>query len=123
MILEEAQKILSEDYTVIDLIDLSEFDGKDQGYLYQKLFPLSKEKFSDDERIIFYCSQPLIRKFTDLPPKTLIHLQKMLVYSNIPNFFCIIISNEYNIHLDIEYVCNKYAVNEDPIQIILHEAN
>lgn len=80
--------------------------------------PLHKEVFEEGECIIFKCPKELKHSYNDLPADILINLQKMLVYIDIPNFFCTIIST-IDLSLELDYVCKHYAVNETPIKNIV----
>lgn len=121
MILEEAQKILSNNYKILSLIDLTSIDCTSQKNIYDLLLPLQKKEFNNNERIVFYCFSPLHHKFNDLPADVLIQLQKMLVYVDIPNFFCIILTNIKELQSELDYICNNFAVKETPIKTIICE--
>jgi hypothetical protein len=112
---------ITNQFDVIKVIDLNELDTRPQKDIYDQLKPLYKKIFRNNERIVFYCFSPLFRKFSDLPADTLIQLQKMLVYIDIPNFFCIVVTNDKNLQEELNYVCNHFAVNETPIKAILYE--
>ena len=103
---------------VLALINLNLFDGKSQVELYKALMPLYKTAYDENERIVFYCYEPLKHSFDDLPADLLIQLQKMLVYIDIPNFFCLLVTNNENVKKELKYVCDHYAVNEQPIEVI-----
>lgn len=96
-------------------IDISELNSSAD--FFKVLSPLKENVFADDVRIIFFNSKELIHSFADLPADQLITLQKMLVYLDIPNFFCLFRSNNKNIVQELEYVCNHYATNESPIKL------
>jgi hypothetical protein len=91
--------------------------------IYDLLKPLYKSKFNDNEIIVFYCFAPLSHRFNDMPAELLSRLQKMLVYIDIPNFFCVIITNNKKMQPELDSVCKKYATGEAPIKTILHEVN
>ena len=116
MILDEVKKLVSDEYDVISLIDLVPLDSASQKDIYNILQPLHKTEFKDNERIVFYYFSPLTHGFDDLPAETLIQLQKMLVYIDIPNFFCIVLTNDKNVSTELKYICEQYTVNENPIQ-------
>jgi hypothetical protein len=116
-------ELVTGQFDVIEIIDLNTFDTLSQKDIYEQLVPLYKETFKDNERIVFHCMSPLEHKFTDMPAETLIQLQKTLVYIDIPNFFCIIVTNNKDLQQELNYVCEQIATNETPIQAILHEAS
>jgi hypothetical protein len=114
---------ITNQFNVIKLLDLNVLDTGLQKDIYDQLKPLHKETFENNERIVFYCFSPLSRKFADFPAETLIHLQKMLVYIDIPNFFCIVITNDAKLQQDLIYVCDLFTKNETPIKAILYEVS
>jgi hypothetical protein len=115
MILEQIKLLIPEEFNVKDFLDLSILDST--GKLYKALIPLKEKEFKESTRIIFYHSAPLVYTFNDLPADSLIQLQKMLVYIDIPNFFSLLISDE-DIKEDLDYICKKYCVGESPINQI-----
>ena len=115
MILEHAQQLIPKEFNVKEFLDLSALDLGSK--LYTALSPLKEKEFKEFTRIVFYHSAPLVYTFNDLPADSLIQLQKMLVYIDIPNFFCLIVSDK-DIKEELEYVCKKYCVGEHPIEFI-----
>ena len=107
-------------HTVLATIDLNLLDGKPQIDLYKALVPLQKTVFDEDERIIFECYGELTHTYKDLPADLLIQLQKMLVYINIPNYFCIV-KSRVDLSAELEYVNQQYAVDDSPIRNILED--
>jgi hypothetical protein len=106
------------DKKILTTIDLLTVDNTSEKDLYNLLLPLHKDVYADNDRIVFTCFGTLTHTFDDLPADLLIRLQKMLVYVDIPNFFCIVISNQ-NLSEELTYVCNKYAVDENPMVNII----
>jgi hypothetical protein len=112
MILEHVQQLIPKEFNVKEFLDLSILDSP--GKLYKALIPLKEKEFKEFTRIVFYHSAPLVYTFNDLPADSLIQLQKMLVYIDIPNFFCLLVSDE-DIKEDLDYICKDYCVDERPI--------
>ena len=119
--IDQIQQVIPASHKILSIIDLFSFDNKSQKELYDILRVLHKTEYRDNELIVFYCLSPLTRKFEDLPAETLINLQKMLVYIDIPNFFCVVVTNDTNMQKDLAYVCEHYAVDEKPINTILYK--
>jgi hypothetical protein len=115
MILEKIKSLIPAEFKVKDFLNLSELNSN--GKLYNALAPLKEEEFKEFTRIVFYHSDPLVHTFEDLPADALIQLQKMLVYIDIPNFFCLIVSDQ-DIEKELDYVCKNYCVNETAINQI-----
>ena len=116
MILEQVQQVIPKEFNVKGFLNLSEL-SKD-AELYSALAKLKEDVFEDFTRIVFYHSDPLIYTFADLPADSLIQLQKMLVYIDIPNYFCLLVTDNKNISEELIYVNNNHAVNENPINFI-----
>jgi hypothetical protein len=121
--LEEIQKIVGTSYNIIKTCDLVAIDILSEKGIHDLLKPLYKSEFSERELIVFYCFAPLTHRFNDMPAELLNRLQKMLVYVDIPNFFCVVITNNKEMQLELTSVCKKYATDETPIRTILHEVN
>ena len=115
MILEQVKSSIPVEFNVKSFLDLSILDST--GKLYKALIPLKEKEFKESTRIVFYHSAPLVYTFNDLPADSLIQLQKMLVYIDIPNFFCLVVSDK-DLKEDLEYICKNYCVGEDPINQI-----
>jgi hypothetical protein len=115
MILDQVKSMIPAEFNVSEFLDLSALDSGSK--LHTALLPLREEEFKEPTKIVFYHSAALVYTFTDLPADSLIQLQKMLVYIDIPNFFCLIVSDE-DIKEELEYVCKNYCVNENPIEYI-----
>ena len=121
MILEEASKLLSENDNIISLIDLSLYDNMTEKEIHDQLKSLHKIEFNNNERIVFYCFSELNHKFNNSPAESLIQLQKMLVYVDISNFFCVIITNNGKLQQELNEVCKRYTNNDLPIKTILYK--
>jgi hypothetical protein len=117
MILEQVQRALPKDISIKDIVDLSNYSWSTDRLLAEVLQDLREEEFKDNCRIVFYHSAELDQSFDDLPADMLIKLQMLLVEVDIPNFFCLLVSDSI-IKDDVEYVCKKYAVDEAPINLI-----
>ena len=116
MILDQVKLVLPVEYNVKEFLDLSALDSDNK--LYKALAPLKEEEFKEFTRIVFYHIDPLVYTFNDLPADSLIQLQKMLVYIDIPNFFCIFVSDDQKIKQELKYICENYAVDKTPIEFI-----
>jgi hypothetical protein len=115
MIIDQVKSVIPAEFSVKEFLDLSTLDSGSK--LYEALSPLREEEFKEPTKIVFYHSAPLVYTFNDLPADSLIQLQKMLVYIDIPNFFCLIVSDE-DIKEELEYVCKNYCVGEHSIEFI-----
>jgi hypothetical protein len=115
MILDQVKSVIPAEFNVKEFLDLSELDSKSK--LYKAVSPLKEEEFKELTKIVFYHSAPLVYTFNDLPADSLIQLQKMLVYIDIPNFFCLIVSDK-DLKEDLEYICKNYCVGEESINQI-----
>lgn len=117
MISEKAKELIPSDVKVKHWIDLSAFEYNN-GALFDLLKELKEDQFEENLRIVFYHSNILSKDFDDLPPDILIKLQKILCQTDIPNYFCLVIS-DMELNNDLTYVCQHHAVNETPIKLIM----
>ena len=79
MSLQELKIQLSNDYSVIEFVDLTEYTALNE--LYSKLVSLKKEEYQDNERIVFFYDIHFI-KIIEL-------VQEILITVDIPEFFTI----------------------------------
>jgi len=117
MILAQVES-LSAKYKVKSTVDLSEYSWSTDYLLKEKLEELKELEFADDTRIVFYHSAPLDKSFDELPADMLIKLQMLLAEVDIPNYFCIVVT-ESDVTTELDYLCNKYAVDESPLVNII----
>ena len=123
MTLEEIQKIIGTSYDIIEIFDLAVLDAMSEKDIHDLLAPLYKSEFANNEIIVFYCFTTLAHRFTDMPAELLDRIQKMLVYIDIANFFCVVITNDKNMQSELDYVNDQYTKDETPIRTIIHEVN
>lgn len=117
MILDQINQLLPNDINVKKIINLSDYSWSKDRLLAKVLLDLREDEFNNTTRIVFYHSDELDKSFDDLPADMLIKLQMLLVEVDIPNFFCLIVSDSI-IEDDVAYVCQHHAVNENPINLI-----
>jgi hypothetical protein len=110
MKISDVQKKLSKKYDVQHFVNLNEIDQtKSFSILHDILSSVKQEKFSDNYRIVFYHTRPLLKTYPDCPCNILDHLQKILHYYDIPNFFVVVVSNDKSISSDLKSVHQKYT--------------
>jgi len=113
MILEQVNA-LSTKYNIKSTVDLSKYSWSTDYLLKEALEKLKELEFADDTRIVFYHSAPLDKSFDELPADMLIKLQMLLAEVDIPNYFCIVIT-DVDLTNELDYLCTKYAVDEKPM--------
>jgi hypothetical protein len=118
--LDEIQKIVGTSYNIIKAFDLAILDTMSEKDIHNLLAPVCKSEFNEHDIIVFYCFLPLAHRFDDMPAESLIQLQKMLVYVDIPNFFCVTITNNKEMQSELDYVCNQHTTDETPIRTIVY---
>jgi hypothetical protein len=101
-ILDQSVIDILKKYFIFDRIfDLIDYDlNMDQ--LYNELKVLKKDKFEHNYRFVFlhYDTEYYITQ--NLPGITLINLQKILESLDIPNYFCLLLSQQ-----DLQPMCNR----------------
>ena len=117
---ESIKSNLEKEYLIEHYIDLNELDNQHHSVLYSVLKNVKQQEYTDEYRIVFYYFRSLNKTFDDSPPDLIDHLQKVLTYYDIPNFFCIIVTNDDNISKHLAYVSERHTVDEpDPIKYII----
>ena len=116
--ISEQVKLLSTKYNIKSTVDLSKYSWGTDHLLKETLEELKELEFADDARIVFYHSAPLDKSFDELPADMLIKLQMLLAEVDIPNYFCIVVT-DVDLTNELDYLCNKYAVDENPMVNII----
>lgn len=112
MTLDGIKQQLHAQYRIVDFVDLHEYDQLPEGQLYTKIEACHKDKFDDDERLVFVVPATLKKTYHDLPCDILITLQKHIQQKDIPHFFIIVLSDIDSIGRDLDYVHRKYNPKE-----------
>lgn len=103
---------LRNDYTILDCIDLSEFDQRYERQLRARFDKIAWPHYKENERIVFIADRTLKRRFDDEPPDVLIEMQRHIHYYNIPHYFIIVVSNSESIEAELAYLQKKYYPQE-----------
>lgn len=122
MMLLENEIMLLKKYFVFDKIfNLLDYDS-DMSKLYDELKGLSKNVYENNYRFIFlhYDLDYFITENT--PGLTLINLQRILVSLDIPNFFCLILSQQ-NLQKMCDIVREQFSSDEWSITVINNYLN
>lgn len=112
MTLDSIKQQLHAQYQIVDFVDLQEYDQLPEGHLYTKIKTCHKDRFEDNERIVFVAPSTLKRSYADEPYDILITLQKYIQHKDIPHFFIIIIADAESIGSDLNYIHKKYNPKE-----------
>jgi hypothetical protein len=101
MLHKEAISILKKHFIVDHIFDLINYDI-DMEQLHTELQKLRKDKYENNYRFVFlhYDTEYYITQ--NLPGLTLINLQKILESLDIPNYFCLLLSQQ-----DLQPMCNR----------------
>lgn len=83
-----------DNYNILADIDLSAYFNKGKVWLYTTVKSLKKDKFKDNERIIFRLTSPDIFDYSDDKGEIERHLDELLVQFDIPDYFVIKIFNK-----------------------------
>jgi hypothetical protein len=112
MTLDSIKQQLRAQYQIVDFVDLQEYDQLPEGHLYTKIKTCHKDRFEDNERIVFVATSALKRSYADQPCDILITLQKYIQQKDIPHFFIIMLSDVDSIRSDLDYIHKKYNPKE-----------
>jgi hypothetical protein len=107
-----------EKYFVFDKIfDLYRYDSNFNS-LKQELLAMKKEFFEPNYRFIFLHYDTDYYTYPNVPGMMLTNLQKMLVDLDIPNYFCLIITNHNNLKSELDYLNTTFTTDAYPISSI-----
>ena len=96
-------------YFIFDKIfDLYCYDSN-LNLLRQELLTLKKETFETNYRFVFLHYDTDYYLYPGIPGVLLTNLQKLLVDLDIPNYFCLIVTNHNNLKLELEYLKNTFT--------------
>ena len=115
MIQTDLEILLSDQYNVGKYINLNALDQEHYSVLYSEFKDVKQEVFPDNFRIVCYYLSPLTRSFDDCPCDIIEHLQKILAYYDIPNFFVLVVTNDTSIAEDLIYVQKRHSTDKYPI--------
>jgi len=101
MLQQEAAKILKKYFVFDRMFNLLDYDSNMQ-LLYDELKLLKREIYQSNYRFIFFHYDTEYYITNDSPGITLLNLQKILASLDIPNFFCLIITQQ-----DVRHWCQQ----------------
>lgn len=97
------EEILRRNFVYDKIFDLLDYDS-DLNKLTEELKQLKKDTFESNYRFIFLHYDTDYYLYPDRPGLTLTNLQRLLAKLDIPNYFCLIITNHGMIKKDLEYL-------------------
>ena len=101
ILIPEALDILKRHFVFEKIFDLVKYD-LDMQRLHDELKLLKQESYNTNYRFIFLHYDTEYYATTDTPGITLINLQKILANLDIPNFFCILLTQQ-----NLQPICDR----------------
>ena len=114
----ECEDILNKCFVYDKIFDLLAYDS-DFSTLANELGALKQETFDSNYRFIFLHYDTDYYLYPGLPGLILTNLQRLLVELDIPNYFCLIITNHTRIKSELEYLCRTFTKDTHPIGSIV----
>jgi len=114
----ECETILQKYFVYDKIFDLFYYDQNFEK-LQAELTKLKQDCFPPNYRFVFlhydtdYCIYP------GIPGIMLTNLQQLLVELDIPNYFCLIVTNHFNIKQDLSYLQQVFTKDTHPIGSII----
>lgn len=105
ILIPEALDILKKYFVFDQIFNLLDYDLNMQ-QLYDDLKSLTRESYDTNYRFIFLHYDTEYYITNDTPGTTLINLQKILESLDIPNFFCILLTQQ-----NLQPICNQLSKN------------
>lgn len=116
----ECEDLLKKYFVYDKIFDLLNYD-ENLDDLYNELKNLKKDAFDPNYRFIFLHYDTDYYLYPEIPGLTLTNLQKILVELNIPNYFCLIITNHFNIDKELRYLQKTFTKDDYPIGNIVSQ--
>jgi hypothetical protein len=114
----ECEKILKANFVYDKIFDLLRYDNN-LDLLVNELSNLKKESYDPTYRFIFLHYDTDYYLYPGLPGITLTNLQQILVHLDIPNYFCLLVTNYPNIGHDLTYLQKTFSTDPYPIAHIV----
>jgi hypothetical protein len=116
-VLPSAYEILTKHFKICGLFDLFAHSER-MPELYSKLKKIKKDRYEVNERIIFVLSDVDDHLDENSPGFTLYNLQLILADLDIPNYFCLILTNRPNYNECTKIVQRQLTTDPSPIRSI-----
>lgn len=113
----ECIDLLNQNFIYDKIFDLLDYDNNLDN-LYTELSALKKKKYESNYRFIFLHFDTDYYLFPNLPGVLIVNLQQILAELDIPNYFCLIITNHKNIDSELAQVCQLYTTDDYAISSI-----
>lgn len=117
---EGCSQILDKYFTYDKIFDLFEYD-QNINLLHDELIALKQERYEDNYRFIFLHYDTDYYLFPNTAGILITNLQRLLVKLDIPNYFCLIITNHNNLDTELKFIQSVYAKNDAPISCIVSQ--
>jgi len=111
--IEDILNVVKSQFNVIQVIDLDNYAHRPYK-LYEDLIPFKKESYNANDRLIFNFFDT---DYYHVHGFTLYNLQKILLKLNIPNFFCIILTNQGYVKTDAQKINSLLDADSCPISV------
>jgi hypothetical protein len=102
------------------IFDLLDYD-QDINLLQDELVALKKEQYEDNYRFIFLHYDTDYYLFPNTAGLLITNLQRLLSKLDIPNYFCLIITNHNNLDAELKFIQSIYAKHDVPISCIVSQ--
>lgn len=117
---EECNNILDKHFVYDKIFDLYAYDT-DLKKLYDELSGLKKETYDINYRFIFLHYDTDYYIYPNTPGILLTNLQTILTKLDIPNYFCLIITNHTNLDHELKYLQKHLTNDHSPIGVIVSQ--
>jgi hypothetical protein len=117
---EECNNILNKHFVFDKIFDLVEYDT-DLKKLYDELNELKKETYDTNYRFVFLHYDTDYYLYPNSPGVLLRNLQTILKKLNIPNYFCLIVTNHNNLEQELTYLQENITNDHSAIGVIFSQ--
>jgi hypothetical protein len=117
---EECNTILNEHFVYDKIFDLFDYDTNLEK-LYAELAKLKKERYDINYRFIFLHYDTDYYIYLNTPGILLTNLQTVLTKLDIPNYFCLIVTNHTNLEQELIYLQKNLTNDHSAIGVIVSQ--
>jgi hypothetical protein len=117
---DECYQLLNKYFTYDKIFDLFDYD-QNIDLLYNELLILKQEQYKDNYRFVFLHYDTDYYLFPNTAGLLITNLQRLLHKLDIPNYFCLIITNHNNLYDELKFIQSIYAKNDVPISCIVSQ--
>lgn len=117
---DNCSQLLDKYFTYDKIFDLFAYD-QNINLLSAELTALKQERYKDNYRFVFLHYDTDFYLFPNTAGLLITNLQRLLFELDIPNYFCLIITNHNNLDTELKFIQSVYTKDDVPISCIVSQ--